>query len=60
MRIVSPPQVSDAEFEALWASVAATWKPVTVMARECTYLVESVAYQHIAPGSGVVEVFPYA
>ena len=60
MRIVAPPKVSDAEFEALWATVVATWKPVTVLARECAYLVEAVAYQHISPGSGVIEVFPYA
>lgn len=60
MRIVAPPKMADAEFEALWASVAAKWTPVTVMARECAYLVEAVAYQHITPGSGVIEVFPYA
>jgi hypothetical protein len=60
MRIVAPPRVGDAEFEAMWAAAAAAWTPVTVMARECAYLVEGVAYQHIPPGDGVVQVFPYA
>ena len=47
MRIVAPPSMPDAEFEARWAAVAATWVPVTVTARECAYLVEGVAYQHV-------------
>ena len=60
MRFVAPPGVLDAEVEARWARAAAAWRPVTVMAREMTYLVEGVAYQHITPGTGVLARFPYA
>ena len=61
MRIVAGSVEGDAVVEEKWKAAAALWKgPVTVMARECTYLVEGVAYQHITPGTGVIEVFPYA